>query len=288
MCCLQEVRWKGQGARFVGAHGRRYKIWWSGNDTGTGRVGILVKEEFCENVVEVRRRSDRVMTIVITAGKDLVRIVCAYGPQSGRPDSEKVQFFDEMAREWDVGRSSEIIFSLGDFNGHVGRFVEGFEGVHGGYGIGKRNAEGRRLLEFCVEKELCVANTWFKKKEKRKVTYSAGSCQTEIDFVLVGTENRKYIKDVKVIPWELQHRLVVLDLDKRISRKIVKKERIMRRRVWKLNEKPTRMAFENKVKELVNTEGLDSWKSFKGGLLSACDEVCGKKASRRDCGDKWW
>ena len=26
------------------------------------------------------------------------------------------------------------------------------------------------LLESCLEKELCVSNTWFKREEKRKVT----------------------------------------------------------------------------------------------------------------------
>ena len=63
--------------------------------------------------------------------------------------------------------------------------TSGFKGVHGGNGIGKRNAEGRRLLEFCDERELCVANTWFYKADKKKITYSAGGCKTEIDFVLV-------------------------------------------------------------------------------------------------------
>ena len=47
------------------------------------------------------------------------------------------------------------MLGLGDFNGHVGRCAEGFEGIHGGYGIGKRNAEGRLLLDFCDQKELC-------------------------------------------------------------------------------------------------------------------------------------
>ena len=32
-------------------------------------------------------------------------------------------------------------------------------GVHDRHGIGKRNVEERRLLEFCDEKELCKANT---------------------------------------------------------------------------------------------------------------------------------
>ena len=72
VCGIQEVRWKGQGARFVGALGRRYKLWWSGNDAGFGGVGILVKEEISGNVVEVRRKSDRVMAIVLTLGREVM------------------------------------------------------------------------------------------------------------------------------------------------------------------------------------------------------------------------
>ena len=52
VCCIQEVRSKGQGARFVGTSGQKYKLWWSGNDAGFGGVGILVKEEISGNVVE--------------------------------------------------------------------------------------------------------------------------------------------------------------------------------------------------------------------------------------------
>ena len=72
----------------------------------------------------------------------------------------------------------------------MGNCAEGFEGVHGGNGIEKRNAEGRKLLEFCDEKELRVANTWFYEKEKRKIIYSTGECKTEIDFVLLGKMQR--------------------------------------------------------------------------------------------------
>ena len=67
-----------------------------------------------------------------------------------------------------------------------------------------------------------MANTWFYKADKRKITciaYSTGECETEIDFVLVGEKYRKYIRDVKVISWELQNRLVVLDLDKKVLKR---------------------------------------------------------------------
>ena len=55
-CCLQEVRWRGQGARFVVIRGRRYKLWWSGNNDGIGGIGILVKEELFKKAVEVQRK----------------------------------------------------------------------------------------------------------------------------------------------------------------------------------------------------------------------------------------
>ena len=105
VCCMQEVKWKGQGACFVGTLGRRYKLWWSGNDTGFGGVGFLVKEEICGNMVEVRRKSDRVMAIVLSLGRKVMQIIRAYGPQSRRPDSKKKYFYDERR----VSGTSEVL-----------------------------------------------------------------------------------------------------------------------------------------------------------------------------------
>ena len=70
LCCLQEVRWRGEGARFFGVKRRRYKLWWCGNDDKTEAwVGCIGKfKELCENVVEVRRRCDRVMAIGLVFG----------------------------------------------------------------------------------------------------------------------------------------------------------------------------------------------------------------------------
>ena len=71
--------------------------------------------------------------------------------------------------------------------------------MHGGYGVGQRNLEGRTLLEFRLEKELCVSNTWFRRVEKRKVTFRIGENEPEIDFVLIKKEHQRYIRNVKAI-----------------------------------------------------------------------------------------
>ena len=61
---------------------------------------------------------------------------------------EKSQFYNDMASERDLQNPGKVILGVGDFNGHVGRRIDGLKGVHGGYGFGKRNVEERRLLEF--------------------------------------------------------------------------------------------------------------------------------------------
>uniref|UniRef100_A0A0L8H0B0 Endonuclease/exonuclease/phosphatase domain-containing protein n=1 Tax=Octopus bimaculoides TaxID=37653 RepID=A0A0L8H0B0_OCTBM len=192
------------------------------------------------------------MTIVLAFEEEVVRVICGYGPQNGRGIAEKERFFDEMANKCDLQKVNELVRGMGDFNGHFGKWILGFESVHGENGIEERNLEGRMLLEFCDEKELCVVNTWFRKTEKRKVTFSAGGNETDIDFVLVGRKNRKYLRDGKIIPGELQHRLVVADLDKKKVKKCVRKGMVERRKVWKLKEEATRAMFEKR-------ERVGSW-----------------------------
>ena len=43
MCCLQEVKWRGLGARMLGIEGRRHRLWWSGKGDGVGGVEVMVK-----------------------------------------------------------------------------------------------------------------------------------------------------------------------------------------------------------------------------------------------------
>ena len=65
VCCLQEVRLRAQCTRVLGKYGRRHKLWWSGKGDEVGGVVAMVKEELSKNVVEVRRVSERVMTVVV-------------------------------------------------------------------------------------------------------------------------------------------------------------------------------------------------------------------------------
>ena len=45
---------------------------------------------------------------------------------------------------------------------------------------------------------------------------------------------------------------------------------------------------ETRVEELVDVETTTLWESFRDGILTACDELCGKKKVRKHGGNKWW
>ena len=118
----------------------------------------MVNEKLCEKVLEVRMVSDRMKTVVLFEAC-VLRLICGYAPQSGKSLEEKQSFYDKLKCEWDMNSADDLVMCARDFNGHFGRHIDGFNRVYGGYGVGQRNLEGRMLLEFCQEKELCVTNT---------------------------------------------------------------------------------------------------------------------------------
>ena len=69
--------------------GRRYKLCLYGKQNGVGGVGVMVKEELCEKVVEVRRVNDRVMAVVLIFEEDMLRLICRYAPRSRKISATK-------------------------------------------------------------------------------------------------------------------------------------------------------------------------------------------------------
>ena len=100
-------------------------------------------------MVELRWVSDRVMTLVVVE-EGVLRLICGYAPQSGRSLEEKQSFYEELKCEWDMHYENILVMCLGDINGHVGRHIDCFDGLHVGYGVGQRNLEARMLLELCL------------------------------------------------------------------------------------------------------------------------------------------
>lgn len=288
ICGVQETRWKGAGARCVGPKGRRYKFWWQGGD-GTGGVGVLMKEELSEGVMEVRRKNDRVIVVVVLVGKLVVRVVSAYAPQQGRSEEEKQMFYDSVEEELQLVKSNELLIMCGDWNGHVGEKADGYAGVHGGFGLGDRNEEGCRILELCDSYELIVTNTYFTRQPRQRVTYRSGEHESAIDYILVKADDRKWVKNVKVIPQQTQHGLVILDMEKPGLVKRRKMKYQPRVKIWKLREKGVCDKFKQEVVDQWNElEKEGTWEQYKDCVLKNAEKVCGWTKGKCRHGETWW
>ncbi|KAK3565277.1 hypothetical protein QTP86_004282 [Hemibagrus guttatus] len=77
--CVQETRWKGSKARSIGAG---FKLFYYGVDSKRNGVGVVLKEEFVRNVLEVKRVSDRVMSLKLEIEGVMLNVVSGYAPQS--------------------------------------------------------------------------------------------------------------------------------------------------------------------------------------------------------------
>ena len=64
----------------------------------------------------------------------------------------------------EVSKQDKLVV-LGDLIAHVGRNVAVWGDVIGKHGEVVENWNGARLLQFCAENDLVIANSWFQHKE---------------------------------------------------------------------------------------------------------------------------
>ena len=294
VCCLQETRWKDGNAKMIGREGARFKFFWVGSKVGQAGVGILVAEKWVDKVVEVVRVCERILVLRLMVGHNVVNIVSVYALQVGRSKEDKEDFYGLLGKVLLGIKDSEGLLVCGDFNGHVGAAVDGFAGVHGGNGYGNRNAEGEQLLEFADAMGLAVANTYFVKRDSQKVTYESGGCKTMVDYVLVRANERKVVRDVKVIGSEAclpQHKLLVCVLAYQDG-VIVRKEFVSRCRTWRLKDGNVQEKFKARV-QVLSAGRKDGdvdvvWNGLRDCLVGAAEEVCGRTKCCAKKRETWW
>ena len=66
VCCMQELSWKSSFCEYFNTKVQTSLPDKTGNNEGIGGVGILVKEEIFGNFAKVRRKSNKIIAIVLT------------------------------------------------------------------------------------------------------------------------------------------------------------------------------------------------------------------------------
>ena len=93
-----------------------------------------------------------------------------------------------------------VLFVIGDWNAKVGS--QETPGVTGKFGLAVWNEAGKRLIEFCQENTLVIANTLFQQHKRRLYTWTLpdGQHQNQIDYTLCSQRWRSSIQSAKTRP----------------------------------------------------------------------------------------
>ena len=95
--------------------------------------------------------------------------VCA--PTSNAEEAEVERFFEDLQDLLELTPKIDVLFIIGDWNAKVGS--QGTPGVTGKFGLGIRNEAGQRVIEFCQENALIIANTLFQQHKRRIYTWTS-------------------------------------------------------------------------------------------------------------------
>ena len=91
-------------------------------------------------------------------------------------------------------------FIIGDWNAKVGS--QETPGVRGKFGLEIWNEAGQRLIEFCQENALVIANTLLQQHKRRLYTWTSpdGQHRNQIDYILYSQRWRSSIQSTKTRP----------------------------------------------------------------------------------------
>ena len=88
--------------------------------------------------------------------------VCA--PTSNTEEAEVEQFCEDLQDFLELTPKKDVLYLIGDWNAKVGS--QEIPGITGNFGFGIQNEAGQRLIDFCQENALVIANNLFQQLEK--------------------------------------------------------------------------------------------------------------------------
>ena len=113
-----------------------------------------------------------------------ITVIQAYAPTSNAEEAEVECFYEHLQDLLELTPKKDILFIIGDWNAEV--VIQETPGVTGKFGRGVRKEAGQRLIEFCQENALVIANTLFQQHKRRPYTWTSpdGQHRNQIDYIL--------------------------------------------------------------------------------------------------------
>ena len=129
-----------------------------------------------------------------------ITVIQVYAPTTNAKEAEVEWFYEDLQDLLELTPPKYVLFIIGNWNAKVGS--QEISGITGKLGLGVQNEAGQRLIEFCQENTLVIANTLFQQHKRRFYTWTSpdGQYQNQIDDILCSQRWRNSIQSAKIRP----------------------------------------------------------------------------------------
>ena len=128
-----------------------------------------------------------------------ITVIQVYAPTSNAEEVEVEWFYEDLQDLLELTPKKDVLFIIGDWNAKVGS--QETPGVIGKFHLEVQNEARQRLIEFCQENALVIANTLFQQHKKRLYTWASpdGQHRNQIDYILCSQRWRSSIQSAETI-----------------------------------------------------------------------------------------
>ena len=146
-------------------------------------VAIMVNRRVRNAVLGCNLKNHRMISVRFQDKPFNITVIQVYASTSNAEEAEVEQFYEDLQDLLELTPKKDFLCIIGDWNAKVGS--QATPGVTGKFGLGIQNEAGQRLIEFCQENALVIANTLFQKHRRRLYRWTSpdGKHQNQIDYI---------------------------------------------------------------------------------------------------------
>ena len=127
----------------------------------------MVNKRVQNAVLGCNLKNNRMISVCFQGKPFNITVIQVYAPTSNA-EAEVEQFYEDLHDLLELTPKKDVLFIIGDWNAKVES--QETPGVTGKFGLGIQNEAGQRLVEFCQENALVIANTLFQQYKRRLYT----------------------------------------------------------------------------------------------------------------------
>ena len=145
-------------------------------------VAIMVNKRVQNAVLGCNLKNNSMISVCLQGKPFNITVIQVCAPTSNAEEAER--FYEDLQDLLKLTPKKDVLFIIGDWNAKVGS--QETPGVTRKFVLGVQNEAGQRLVEFCQENTLVIANILFQQHKGRLYTWTSPDRQhrNQIDYIL--------------------------------------------------------------------------------------------------------